>query len=620
MKRPRMPKSLSVLNGDDLVTTKVQSVGDTYERIEVLGTRIIDGSINVPMTNSEGPDNNIAMAVELDHMYLSCSDSKASLSKDIEIQQLKELLFVHLDLIHQQAEELVAKDKKIKSLKDENENLRLRLERMDRRVSLTTSKKTPTDVPSSPSVEVKEDVELSPTPALKSQTNCVSPKACKIEDADSPVTRNHKVTETPKKTPPKTTTPPALKVTSPSARERRPRNKDAGKDASHSENESDHDVATVTSTAVTTTTTTTTTAASTKTTAVSPRTTAASPRSAAVSPRSAAGSPRSTAASPRTTPTPSSPARATTEDKLLPKKEEERTRNRSGQKRRHQVQQETLATSEETDTSSTTTPNKRTRDRRERLSPGDTQSTTNKTPSTDQHNLRPRERTKDDAGTPKREGSSDLRPSTPTIRTAALETKRLRQRLLLKDQAGRRRETRGQPQDSKIVRGEGVLTTTLPYFLPTPNIPCEELSGGEEPTQNVVEIPRWRKRLLTSLYVMEGTENLDDEIFNKRHAKHEQDEKRRKRWDLQRLREQRRYERLRERYEGRQGGGDSQEPCDLSLWPMPDSARYLHVDDSVPVCAFGHALATYTPSEFWLPWLADGNSTNPGMSTRRRKR
>jgi len=30
---------------------------------------------------------------------------------------------------------------------------------------------------------------------------------------------------------------------------------------------------------------------------------------------------------------------------------------------------------------------------------------------------------------------------------------------------------------------------------------------------------------------MEGTENLDDEVFNKRHQRLEVDERRRKRWD-----------------------------------------------------------------------------------------
>ena len=40
------------------------------------------------------------------------------------------------------------------------------------------------------------------------------------------------------------------------------------------------------------------------------------------------------------------------------------------------------------------------------------------------------------------------------------------------------------------------------------------------------------------------TQNLDDEIFAKRHAKPEQEEKRRKRWDMQRMREQRLYEKL----------------------------------------------------------------------------
>jgi male-specific lethal 1 len=42
-------------------------------------------------------------------------------------------------------------------------------------------------------------------------------------------------------------------------------------------------------------------------------------------------------------------------------------------------------------------------------------------------------------------------------------------------------------------------------------------------------------------------ENTDDAAFLQRHQKLELDEKRRKRWDLQRIREQRQMEKLRER-------------------------------------------------------------------------
>jgi male-specific lethal 1 len=46
---------------------------------------------------------------------------------------------------------------------------------------------------------------------------------------------------------------------------------------------------------------------------------------------------------------------------------------------------------------------------------------------------------------------------------------------------------------------------------------------------------------------MEGTENIEDETMLRRHQKFELDEKKRKRWDIQRMREQRHLEKLRAR-------------------------------------------------------------------------
>lgn len=63
------------------------------------------------------------MAVDFDHMYIECGDSKISIGRDIEFQHLKELNLLHLDLIQQQAEQLISKDKIIKALKEENKNV-----------------------------------------------------------------------------------------------------------------------------------------------------------------------------------------------------------------------------------------------------------------------------------------------------------------------------------------------------------------------------------------------------------------------------------------------------------------------------------------------------------------
>lgn len=44
-----------------------------------------------------------------------------------------------------------------------------------------------------------------------------------------------------------------------------------------------------------------------------------------------------------------------------------------------------------------------------------------------------------------------------------------------------------------------------------------------------VELPGWRINVLSANYAMEGTENIEDEVLLRRHAKQENDEKRRKR-------------------------------------------------------------------------------------------
>lgn len=62
------------------------------------------------------------------------------------------------------------------------------------------------------------------------------------------------------------------------------------------------------------------------------------------------------------------------------------------------------------------------------------------------------------------------------------------------------------------------------------------------------------------------------------------------------MREQRHYERLRERYEGRQNTSEPEVSAGYrSLWPNPESALYLLVDDCLPVCAFGQPMARIPP-------------------------
>jgi male-specific lethal 1 len=120
---------------------------------------------------------------------------------------------------------------------------------------------------------------------------------------------------------------------------------------------------------------------------------------------------------------------------------------------------------------------------------------------------------------------------------------------------------------------------------------------------------------------MEGTENLDDEVFLKRHQRLELDEKRRKRyyfcsvlpfelakivcfalsWDIQRLREQRQYEKLKQKQvtqiqvapatSSRRSKQPSKEVPVVqepeALWPSVENVQFIEVTKYLPLVAFG---------------------------------
>lgn len=140
-----------------------------------------------------------------------------------------------------------------------------------------------------------------------------------------------------------------------------------------------------------------------------------------------------------------------------------------------------------------------------------------------------------------------------------------------------------------------------------------------------LEVPHWRVKVYADSYHLEGTENLDDEVFLKRHSRLENDERRRKRWDVQRIREQRIVDKLKQRQSkghhlnsdhtstngGADGRPDSLDGYDTpaSLWPAPEyDLQYIEVTDQLPVGAFGVPLPAITPAEFSIPWLGSEKS------------
>nr|XP_056719288.1 male-specific lethal 1 homolog [Euleptes europaea] len=149
------------------------------------------------------------------------------------------------------------------------------------------------------------------------------------------------------------------------------------------------------------------------------------------------------------------------------------------------------------------------------------------------------------------------------------------------------------------------LSTTEMYLCrwhqPPPS-PLREPSSKKEET---VAIPSWRDHVvepLRDLNPSELLENLDDNVFSKRHAKLELDEKRRKRWDIQRIREQRILQRLQLRMYKKKGIQES-EPEVTSFFPESDDVESLLITPYLPVVAFGRPLPKLTPQNFELPWL-----------------
>lgn len=121
---------------------------------------------------------------------------------------------------------------------------------------------------------------------------------------------------------------------------------------------------------------------------------------------------------------------------------------------------------------------------------------------------------------------------------------------------------------------------------------------------------------------LEGTENVSDEVFFRRHSKLELDEKRRKRWDCQRLRERLNNEKLRSgRYSSNSKlinsnlnsstsnsqivNNDSQGEIpntNNSFYPNPNILKYIEVSDSLPVIAFGQPIPELKQTHLKLPW------------------
>lgn len=157
------------------------------------------------------------------------------------------------------------------------------------------------------------------------------------------------------------------------------------------------------------------------------------------------------------------------------------------------------------------------------------------------------------------------------------------------------------PEEIELKNEEGILTEN-PYFT-LQNHLSEDIEDLEvKNTALNEEVPKWRVKQIQPSYIMEGTEDIEDETMLKRHNKPENDEKRRKRWDVQRIRERAHVARLR----ARSHDEVNNEPLELelkTLIPDPDEALEICVQEKIPVTVFGCLLPNLGPADFSLPWL-----------------
>lgn len=116
-----------------------------------------------------------------------------------------------------------------------------------------------------------------------------------------------------------------------------------------------------------------------------------------------------------------------------------------------------------------------------------------------------------------------------------------------------------------------------------------------------VETPTWRLKSFTNMYQLEGTENITDEAYYKRHLKMEQDEKKRKRWDLQRLRELKAIEKSQRQKEDELRASPEEMDVETFL-PSVQELWHIEVTESIPVMAFGQPVPYVSPAEFEVPW------------------
>ncbi|CAL8301156.1 unnamed protein product [Lota lota] len=165
-----------------------------------------------------------------------------------------------------------------------------------------------------------------------------------------------------------------------------------------------------------------------------------------------------------------------------------------------------------------------------------------------------------------------------------------------------------EPEFCSLMEELPFMCTTEMYLCCWHQPPLSPLRETSPKKEEDVAIPSWRENTIEPLDVDDPNsipEALDDNVYLKRHLKLELDEKRRKRWDIQRIREQRMFQRLQQRMNKKKVREPEGEPELSSFYPDSEDVESIVITPFLPVVAFGRPLPKLTQQIFELPWLDD---------------
>ncbi|XP_039262848.2 uncharacterized protein LOC120338914 [Styela clava] len=166
------------------------------------------------------------------------------------------------------------------------------------------------------------------------------------------------------------------------------------------------------------------------------------------------------------------------------------------------------------------------------------------------------------------------------------------------------------PTNKDLSKCTEIMRTGVSYFRFSPTFDLNhwwwDLKCGSIKVDSSLKIPTWKEEEFSPLIGTSDQVNLectDDATFIKRHMKHEQDEKKRKRWDIQRIREYRYNEKLRQKL--MKQGAVYEAPVIETFSGHLHDAESVEVHESLPVNVFGYPTPHIEPEEFSLAPMYD---------------